>query len=121
MATVGPGDARWTIDARHAMGVQVGDHGVQVNQLYLPPRPVTWPVRVGVLPPPAQGRLDRLADAQLASALVDHHRETLALGQVLTGPGGVGKTQAATALADRWWREEELISSYGSPPPRVPR
>jgi hypothetical protein len=79
-------------------GVQTGDHGVQHNHFY-PVRPITWPHRVGVVPPLADCRQDRAADRLLIEA-----NGTLVVCQVVTGGGGVGKTQLAAYLADGCWR-----------------
>ncbi|MEU7874950.1 FxSxx-COOH system tetratricopeptide repeat protein [Dactylosporangium sp. NPDC049140] len=65
--------------------------------------PVRWPCRVGVLPGLVDGRLDRPADHDLAAASAA--AGTAVVGQVLSGLGGVGKTQLAAGLAHRLWTE----------------
>ncbi|MEV6605700.1 NB-ARC domain-containing protein [Kutzneria sp. NPDC051319] len=62
--------------------------------------PVGWPHRVGVVPPLADCRQLRSADTELAS------QSSGCL--VLTGLGGVGKTQLAAALAHRVWSQREV-------------
>jgi hypothetical protein len=91
------------IDARHAQGVQVGAGSVQHN--YFGGRlPVAWPCRVGVVPPLADCRQDRPADQALAAA----SGAGVGVGQVLSGLGGVGKTQVAANLAHRLWVERSV-------------
>ncbi|MFJ6674017.1 tetratricopeptide repeat protein [Actinosynnema sp. NPDC091369] len=81
------------MDIRGNVGVQIGDGNAQ--HLHLPPRPpVRWPVRVGV-PPPLADRYQR-RDAESAVA------ETSA---VLSGSGGVGKSQVAARHAHSVWRD----------------
>ncbi|MEV6301866.1 tetratricopeptide repeat protein [Actinoplanes sp. NPDC051861] len=82
-------------DFSRAYGVQVGDHNVQHNY-FTQRRPVSWPCRVGVVPPPATGRQPRPADRDLAGA---------GEAVVVTGLGGVGKTQLAVNLAEQLWSE----------------
>ncbi|WP_129843292.1 tetratricopeptide repeat protein [Streptomyces sp. RFCAC02] len=80
------------IDLRHAQGVLIGS-GVQHNTYVLPAHHVEWPHRVGVVPPPAACFHDRgdLADPPAGEPVTTY---------VLTGLGGVGKTQ----LAAHWAR-----------------
>src|SRR5215470_1657915 len=86
-----------------ARGAQSGARNEQHNYFGTAARPpVHWPCQVGLLPQLAdcyQVRDDLAAtlDTALASA------PTAVLGQVLSGMGGVGKTQAATAYARRRW------------------
>jgi len=98
-------------DLRGARGAQVGSHNRQVNTgafierqvNYLPSRePVTWPVRVGVVPPVADGYQDR-ADARLDLGASLRAGETAVLTQVLSGLGGIGKTQLAAHQARTLW------------------
>ncbi|GIJ64481.1 FxSxx-COOH system tetratricopeptide repeat protein [Virgisporangium aurantiacum] len=60
---------------------------------------VTWPVRVGVVPPLVDCRQDRPADALLAGSTAG----AVVVCQVLSGLGGVGKTQLVANLAHRYW------------------
>ena len=71
-------------------------------------RPVdsSWPHLVGVLPPLAVGRLERQADTALRGAV--ERNDAVVLCQVLTGLGGVGKTQLAAGLAHAWWQERRV-------------
>ena len=70
---------------------------------------ITWPHLVGVVPPLADCRQDRPADHDLVAATTGGG--TVVVCQVLTGLGGVGKTQLAAGLAHRvWqWREVDLL------------
>ncbi|WP_158610867.1 NB-ARC domain-containing protein [Micromonospora endolithica] len=60
---------------------------------------ITWPHRVGVVPRPINGRLGRQADESIEATAARAGTGD----QILTGPGGVGKTQIVANLADRWW------------------
>ncbi len=62
--------------------------------------PIRWPHRVGVVPPPADCRQPRTQDTDLAAAGASGQPVVC---QVVTGLGGVGKTQLAAALAHRCW------------------
>lgn len=64
------------------------------------PAPVQWPHRIGTVPPLAASRQERAADEHLAAAD--------APCQVLSGMGGVGKTQLAAAYATRRWERGEV-------------
>ncbi|MGH3569432.1 MAG: FxSxx-COOH system tetratricopeptide repeat protein [Pseudonocardia sp.] len=67
---------------------------------------MTWPHLVGVIPP----RTDSFQDRAIADVLHDQARvaRTVMLTQVVSGLGGVGKTQLAAALARRLWAAGEL-------------
>ncbi|MCC8244535.1 tetratricopeptide repeat protein [Saccharothrix luteola] len=78
------------------VGVQVGDGNTQYLQLP-PAAPVTWPVRVGVLPPVADRYQHRAAEAELSGK-----------SAVLSGLGGVGKSQLAARHAHAVWRDESV-------------
>ncbi|MEV4621199.1 hypothetical protein AB0J74_21150 [Asanoa sp. NPDC049573] len=83
---------------------QLGLMADRVDALSLHGRaPVTWPVRVGAVPPLADRRVERPADRSLAEAIAATDGQAVVLGQVLSGLGGVGKTQIAAALAHQQW------------------
>ncbi|MFC0097813.1 tetratricopeptide repeat protein [Micromonospora marina] len=87
---------RW-VDAAFAKGVLVGDHGTQHNYIY-PAAPVTWPVQVGSVPVLASAFQDRVG----LSARIDAappRSNTKVCTQVLSGGGGVGKSQLAASYA----------------------
>lgn len=92
------GGHRYHADLREARGVQVGRGNTQ--HLHLDGRrPVSWPLQVGVVPPAVDGFQHRqLADLLDAGAAPG---ETAVLTQVLSGLGGVGKTQLAAEFARR--------------------
>lgn len=69
---------------------------------------MSWPVQVGVLPPRAVGRLDRPVDVVLQTAVEAGGEMAIVVCQVLAGMGGVGKTQLATSVAHRWWRDHRV-------------
>ncbi|MBB5125682.1 ferritin-like protein [Streptomyces albaduncus] len=66
-----------------------------------PRTPAAWPHQVGVLPPRAQSFQHR-AEVDQVRAAVDNGG-TAVLTQVLTGTGGVGKTQLAADYARTAW------------------
>ncbi|MEU8821642.1 FxSxx-COOH system tetratricopeptide repeat protein [Actinoplanes sp. NPDC048796] len=93
---------RAEVDARDAKGVQVGDGNTQ-NNFFSGQEPVEWPVRVGIVPQPAasfQGRstADELHTSPAAGAGT----------RLLSGLGGVGKTQLAIHLAERLWSGNQI-------------
>ena len=97
------------VNARQAQGVQVGTGNTQHN--YFAPRTsVSWPHRLGVVPLLADRRLERPADADLSAAVsaVVKTESTAVVCHVLTGLGGVGKTQLAASLAHRLWQQREV-------------
>lgn len=65
-----------------------------------------WPRRLGPLPQPAAARLERPVDQVLIKALADGG--TAVLCQVLSGMGGVGKTQIAAHYAHNRWNSHEV-------------
>ena len=78
----------------------VGSAGQVVYQA-APREPAAWPHQVGVIPSRAQSFQHR-AEAQRLRAAVEGGG-TAVLGQVLTGMGGVGKTQLAADYARTAW------------------
>ncbi|MFI1177623.1 tetratricopeptide repeat protein [Streptomyces melanogenes] len=83
-----------------------GSGAVTVVHGRAPQEPVPWPHAVGVLPSRAQAFQHRAEAGQLRAAL--DQGGTAVLGQVLTGMGGVGKTQLAAAYARTDWDQGEL-------------
>ncbi|MFI0939236.1 NB-ARC domain-containing protein, partial [Streptomyces sp. NPDC021020] len=78
-----------------------------VNVYHLPARgTVTWPHVVGVIPPRAGAFQDRAERARLREAV--NGGGTAVLCQVLSGMGGVGKTQLAADLAEELLRERDV-------------
>jgi len=69
-------------------------------------REVTWPHRVGVVPPVADCYQPRDVAAVLRGELTAGR--TAAATQVLAGLGGIGKTQLAAAYAEDSWATGEL-------------
>lgn len=89
-------------DLRAAQGVQIGDHNTQINVFggtvtIEAPVTVTWPVRVGAVPLLADCYQERDEAPSLSEAV--EAGGTAVLTQVLSGLGGVGKTQLAAAHA----------------------
>ena len=97
--------ARRDVDASQAQGLIIGDHATLHATYHLPAPPVQWPVRVGVIPPLADCLQHRHAEeAVLAAAGSD----TVVLTQILSGLGGVGKTQLAAGFAQQRWRDRAV-------------
>ncbi|MGW5353609.1 tetratricopeptide repeat protein [Streptomyces sp. NPDC004031] len=90
----------------HAEGPgSVASQTMRDVHVHLPPRDaVTWPHVVGVLPPRAGAFQDRAERTRLREAV--RSGGTAVLCQVLSGMGGVGKTQLAADLADELLREQ---------------
>ena len=95
------------VDARSAQGVQAGDHGLQVNNFYVPVESVSWPVQVGAVPMLADCYQARAETAALDRAV--DTGGTAVLTQVLSGLGGVGKSQLAAAYARSWADRVQLL------------
>jgi tetratricopeptide (TPR) repeat protein len=96
-------------------GVQIGSNNIQ-NLTYhvtLPTAQVVWPVRVGV-PVQLSGHYqDRTARSQLAEALAVGEAAVLVgaesrSGAVVSGLGGVGKSQLAAHYAWQVWRDASV-------------
>jgi hypothetical protein len=88
-------------DARGAQGVLVGKSNIQVN-IYAEARSRVWPHQVGSVPLLADCYQRREQQAARLDALTT---PTVVLTQVLSGLGGVGKTQLAANYARRVWAQ----------------
>ncbi len=98
-----PEDPAPSLDARRAQGVQQNQSGgnTQNNNYFLPPRPpVSWPQRVGSVPGLASAFQERDGFQQRIDA-ARTSGSGVVLTQVLSGGGGVGKSQLAAWYADR--------------------
>ncbi|MBY8879557.1 tetratricopeptide repeat protein [Actinacidiphila acidipaludis] len=79
-----------------------GHHNVQINYQGGAPRPaISWPHQVGVIPQRAEAFQDRGERSRLRAGTTDGG--TAVLAQVLSGMGGVGKTQLAADYAEEVW------------------
>ncbi|MGH3999929.1 MAG: NB-ARC domain-containing protein [Pseudonocardiaceae bacterium] len=94
------------VDARESRGVQVGSGNVQLN-VYAEAFSVRWPHQVGVLPLLADCFQERTPEMRGLDEAVSAGR-TAVVTQVLSGLGGVGKTQLAAAYAGQVWDAGEL-------------
>ncbi|MEU1162469.1 tetratricopeptide repeat protein [Streptomyces sp. NPDC005921] len=72
-----------------------------------PQEPASWPHQVGVIPPVTRSFLHR-TEAHLLRAKIDSGG-TAVLTQLLTGMGGVGKTQLAADYARTAWNDPSAI------------
>ncbi|MFI2764354.1 FxSxx-COOH system tetratricopeptide repeat protein [Streptomyces echinatus] len=77
--------------------------GALTMQQRAPQEPAPWPHQVGVIPPAARS-FQRRAAAERLHATVDGGG-TAVLNQLLTGMGGVGKTQLAADYARTAWND----------------
>ena len=93
-------------------GQQAGDHNVQHNHFRLtgPREPAGWPHRVGPVPRRAAAFQCRGEAARLRRVVAGGG--TAVLSQVLTGTGGVGKTQLAADFAHEVWERGERLLSF---------
>ncbi len=69
-------------------------------------RVLTWPLRVGIVPALAAGLQTRHVATDLMDVLDDSG--TAVVAQVLSGLGGVGKTQVAVGYAHRAWTDRSV-------------
>jgi len=100
---------RWHVDAAGGRGQQFGDHNTQHNTTYnyfLGSAEVRWPHRVGVVPPEADCFQRRDLAGRVEQLLAGGHG--VVLTQVLSGLGGVGKTQLAARLARQVWQQQDV-------------
>jgi hypothetical protein len=95
-------------DLQGRQGLQVGHHNVQHNTFY-PHGGTAWPTRVGIVPRLADGFQPRKAIADLTAATIGRHAVGAASATpVVSGMGGVGKTQLAIYYAERLWATKQL-------------
>ncbi|WP_351234951.1 FxSxx-COOH system tetratricopeptide repeat protein [Streptomyces sp. NPDC002133] len=85
---------------------QVSAEQLTMVQQHGPREPATWPHQVGVIPSRAQFFQHRAEVERLRSAI--EGGGTAVLGQVLTGMGGVGKTQLAADYARTAWDDDTV-------------
>ncbi|MGH3380671.1 MAG: tetratricopeptide repeat protein [Actinoallomurus sp.] len=99
----------YNIDLRWAQGVQFGTNLTQHNTFvsYLSATDITWPVRVGAIPQLADGFQPRDELGELRSVGIGGAQPTRV--QVLSGMGGVGKSQIAAAYARSVADELDLV------------
>ncbi|WP_308407500.1 tetratricopeptide repeat protein [Streptomyces olivochromogenes] len=87
--------------------------GTQHNHYGASRPPAEWPHQVGVIPPRACSFQDRAETVRLRGALTGGQAAVLVgqntvRGQVLSGMGGVGKTQLAADYARTAWKDGHL-------------
>ncbi len=97
-----PGSQPVGTDARGAQGVQSGEGNLQIN-VYAEAQSAVWPHQVGSVPLLADCYQHREREAAGLGEAVN--AETVVLTQVLSGLGGVGKTQLAASYARRLWAQ----------------
>ncbi|MEH0450692.1 hypothetical protein QBB33_01920 [Streptomyces scabiei] len=104
----GTGDANGSEGALVNTGYihQVSVEKLTMVQQRVPQEPALWPHQVGVIPSRAQFFQHR-AEVDRLRAAVDGGGTAL-LSQVLTGMGGVGKTQLAADYARAAWKDGGL-------------
>ncbi|WP_307835457.1 FxSxx-COOH system tetratricopeptide repeat protein [Streptomyces adelaidensis] len=84
-----------------------GNVGTLTVQPRTPQEPAPWPHQVGILPPAARSFQHRAETDRLRTA-VDGGGTTV-LTQLLTGMGGVGKTQLAADYARTAWNDDGAV------------
>ncbi|GIF48202.1 tetratricopeptide repeat protein [Asanoa ferruginea] len=96
------------VDARHGQGIQVNPGGGNTQNNYYGTAPtgtdITWPIRVGAIPPLASAFQHRSGPREQIDT-ARHHGDSIVLTQVLSGGGGVGKSQLAAWYADQALRD----------------
>lgn len=102
--TVSAASGKYLIDLSAARSVQVGDctNQTNFNSFYIESR-VEWPHQVGSVPMLADCYQDRMHRAGLDDSGNDAASTST---QVLSGLGGVGKTQLAAGYARRIWADK---------------
>src|SRR3954447_10235568 len=87
---------------RDNTGIIATGAGARINW-YAGRPPVAWPQQVGVVPPVAAGYQERTDPAvNLDRVLADSSGAAVLTG-VVSGMGGVGKTQLVAAYTHRMW------------------
>ena len=94
------------LDLHGVQGVQLGSQNIQINVFYRESSSINWPCQIGVIPLLADCFQERPQETtRLREALTQG--QTAVLTQVLSGLGGVGKTQLAAAHARHMWAAAE--------------
>jgi NB-ARC domain len=101
----GTPSSKYLVDLRGSQGVQVGDRPTQINYFYAESSSVAWPLQVGAIPLLADCFQKREAHSDRLDQVVATGG-TAVLTQVLSGLGGIGKTQLAAACARRVWQDD---------------
>jgi hypothetical protein len=99
----GAAAGRYAVDLRGAQGgygLQFGGPNIQINTFAPAAARVSWPVQVGAVPLRADGYQARPQAAELAAM---GSGGIAVVTQVLSGLGGVGKTQLAAGFARDLW------------------
>jgi hypothetical protein len=91
-----------TMDARDSKGVQYGQSNVQNNLFVSQVTSPTWPQRVGAIPRVADCFQSRPAETFFTAAPDSGQKVPSTL--ILSGLGGVGKTQVAANFARSQWQ-----------------
>ncbi|MEJ2853708.1 MULTISPECIES: FxSxx-COOH system tetratricopeptide repeat protein [unclassified Saccharothrix] len=104
---------QWAVAAEAGIVIQAGRDANVAFGAGASNRDVSWPVRIGVPPPIADRYQLREADRLLAEALRSGRTVVLtgverSAGVVLSGLGGVGKSQLAARYTWSVWREPEV-------------
>lgn len=93
-------------DARGAQGMQFGGGNTQNNYFCAESRSVVWPHQLGSVPLLADCYQQREQETVGLDETVSN--ATVVLTQVLSGLGGVGKTQLAADYARRVWANDDV-------------
>jgi len=95
------------VTLQDAFGTQLGDHNVQ--NFYLPTLSAQWPLRLGMIPPSASCFQRRAVLDAVDQMLPDVSEATTSRPpKVLSGLGGVGKTQVAVRYVEQQWARRAL-------------
>ena len=99
---------RADVNAREASGVQVGSGNIQYVFVGGDVLPRGWPRLIGAMPPEADRFHERDLPGELADRLSSGGLAGAAVVVVLSGLGGVGKTQLAAHVARRGFESGDL-------------